>query len=64
VIGPDRATEKEIRGLISFHESAAEWYAQHDQPTLEIWARTRAAAWREKLQALKWKQTTGEGSIQ
>lgn len=61
--GP-RLTEHYILAEIRFHESGAEFYGQHDQPMLADWSRGMAADWRKKLEALRLKQITGEGSIQ
>jgi cyclopropane fatty-acyl-phospholipid synthase-like methyltransferase len=51
MIEPEHPTEKYMRGRISFHQSQAEWFQQHDQITLAKWARDIAETWRRKLDA-------------
>lgn len=50
MIEPEHPTEKYIMGRISFHESQAVWFQQHDQTWLADWARKIVAGWREKLE--------------
>jgi len=46
---PAHPTEKYILGRLDFHESQAEWFDRHEQPTLAAWAKAEAEVWREKL---------------
>jgi hypothetical protein len=48
---PIKPTEKYIRGRVSFHEDQARWFGEHGQTSLEVWARSVADEWREKLPA-------------
>jgi hypothetical protein len=48
-----RPTEKQILGMIHFHESGVEYYVRHGQILMEAWSRQEAAKWRERLKAEK-----------
>ena len=49
MIEPEHPTEDHIRGRIAFHESAAEFYAEHGDRRLAEWARDQAKKWIQKL---------------
>lgn len=51
MIEPENPTEKYMRGRISFHQSQAEWFDDHDQPALAKWARSVVEEWKGKLAA-------------
>jgi hypothetical protein len=53
MIEPEHPTEKYMLGRISFHESQAEWFFQHDQITLAAWARSVAEMWSKRLETLQ-----------
>lgn len=64
LIEPEHPTKEYMLGRITFHESQAQWFAEHGQTQLATWARSIVESWRGKLKALQEKETTGEGTIQ
>ena len=62
MIEPEHPTEKYIIGRISFHESQARWFTDHDQNALATWARTVVEKWRKRLITMQAStpQTKGE----
>jgi len=56
VIEPEHPTEQHVRARIIFHESGAEYYAEHGDTRLAAWAREQAWKWRKKLVELEQRE--------
>jgi len=50
---PSRPTEKYILGRLYFHETQAEWFSDHGQDALAVWAASCVDMWRGRLEALR-----------
>lgn len=53
MIEPEHPTPQYIRARITFHEDQAEWFRDHNQPSLAKWAQSIADTWRNKLETPK-----------